>query len=276
VRLGGVSLLITQKLESMIGRPNQDSICSKCKAVSALFPFEVFLEQSGQRGMIDAISRIAKASDSGRFMWYHVKPFVTTMFGKSNPPSINWILRLISPCLNWHDGPRGEDVVDMRVATTSAIARTGEISQDAVDRLLRVAFLGFPRPPYGSSAQQVGTGEDIRQVRALGDIGILKSYLLFVWLEWGSIDDQYGGFTEMQRLIREDFGGIGSGGHRDDLIKRLDHVIQRLNLDRNPGFGLDGYMRTVQRAMGQYMELRRVVLEVDGEVVNVLTRRPPG
>jgi len=266
---------VTQKLESMVEGPNRDSICSKRKAISALFPFAVFLEQSGQRGMIDAISRIAKASDSGGFMWYHVKSFVTAMFDKSNPPSLNWILGLISPCLYWHDGLRGEDAVSMRAKPASAAPRTGEVGQDTVNRLLRIAFLGFPRPPYGSSGQPIGTGEDIRNVRALGDIGILKSYLLLVWLEWGSIDDQFGGFAEMKRSIREDFRGIGSGGHRYDLVKRLDHIIQKLHLDHNPGFGLDGYMRTVQRAMGQYMELKRVVLEVEGEAVNVLTRTSP-
>ena len=275
MRLGGVSLLMTQKLESMVDGPNRDSIRSKRKAISALFPFAVFLEQSGQRGMIDAISRIARASDSGNFMWYHVKPFVTAMFDKSNPPSLNWILGLISPCLHWHDARRDDDAVEMRATTASAVSRTGEVDQDTVDTLLRIAFLGFPRPPYGSSGQQIGTVEDIRKVRALGDIGILKSYLLLVWSEWGSIDNQFGGFVEMQTSIREDFRGIGSWGHRDDLIKQLDWIIRKLYLDHNPGIGLDDYMRTVQRAMGQYAELKRVVLEVDGEAVNELTRTLP-
>jgi len=263
---------MTQRLENMVEGSNRDSIRSKRKAISALFPFAVFLEQGGQRGMIDAISRVATASDSGSFMWYHAKPFVTAMFDKSNPPSLNWVLRLISPCLHWHDGRRGEDAITIRATIASAISRTGEVGQDTIDRLLRIAFLGFPRPPYGSSGQQIGTGEEVRQVRALGDIGILKSYLLLVWSEWGSIDDQFGGFAEMQTSIREDFRGIRSGGHRDDLIKRLDHIIQKLNLAHNPGFGLDDYMRTVQRAMRRYTGLKRVVLEVDGEAMSELTR----
>jgi len=259
----------------MVEDPNQDSIRSKRKAVSALFPFAVFLEQGGRRGMVDVISRIAKASDSGKFMWYHVKPFVVTMFDKSNPPSLNWVLGLISPCLHWHDGPHGENTIAVRETAASAVSHSGEVDRGVVDRLLHIAFIGFPRPPSYGSSEQIGTGGDIRQVRALGDIGILKSYLLLIWSEWGSIDDQSGGFAEMQASIREDFSGIGMGRHREDLIERLDHIIQKLHLEQNPGFGLEDYVRMVQRAMGQYTELKRVMLEVDGEAVGALTRTPP-
>ena len=258
----------------MVEDPDRSQVRSKRKAISALFPFAVFLERSGRRGMVDLISRIAKASGSGKFMWYHVEPFIIDMFNKPNPPSLNWILTLISPCLHWQDGLHGENTVAMPATAASTVSHSGRVDRDVVDRLLRIAFLGFPRPPQGSLEQPIGTGGDIRQVRALGDIGILKSYLIIVWSEWGSIDDQSGGLAEMQASIRENFSGIGMGRHRRDLVTRLDHIIQKLHLEHNPGFGLDDYMRTVRRAMGQYMELKGVVLEVGGEAVNEVTRKP--
>ena len=40
------------------------------------------------------------------------------------------------------------------------------------------------------------------------------------------------GFDEMRRSIQEDFGGIGMRHHRVDLIKRLDHVLKKIDLGR--------------------------------------------
>jgi hypothetical protein len=55
-----------------------------------------------------------------------------------------------------------------------------------------------------------------------------SSHTFFVWSEWDCLYDS--GLDEMQASIREDFGGIGMGHHREDLIKRLDHVLGQLDL----------------------------------------------
>ena len=72
-------------------------------------------------------------------------------------------------------------------------------------------------------------GDVVRWAREFGDLGVLKSYFLLLWSEWFHIDSWSGGLTEMQISIQEDFGGIGMGCHREDLIKRLDHVLGQLN-----------------------------------------------
>lgn len=75
----------------------------------------------------------------------------------------------------------------------------------------------------------MGTAEHtVYHIQALGNINILKSYLLLVWSEWSSL--WCSGFHVMYTSIRQDFSGIGMQCHRRDLIKRLDHVLGQLDL----------------------------------------------
>ena len=80
----------------------------------------------------------------------------------------------------------------------------------------------------------------------------------------------------MQVSIREDFSGIGMWRHREDLIKRVDHILERL--DRGLGYLArhkpDFRRFNIYLAEGQYEELKRVLLEVDRPAMNILTRTP--
>ena len=268
-----VSLLITQKLETMVENPEPALIRSKSKAMSALFPYAMFLEQGGQRRMVDAISHTARAARPGKFMWYHAKPFVTAMFNKPNPPSLTWVLGLISPRV-WQDEPQDKDVIAGQVVVASAVSRLGQGGWSVADELLRIAFVDsiHPHIPHGFPWRPKSTAGDLtQQVEALGDIRILKSYLLLVWSKWGPIDDQSGGFSEMRTSIREHFSGIGMGHHREDLVERLDYILQELDwtyrMERREGFRGGATQRK-----GHCEEFKRVLLEVDEEAVNTLTR----
>jgi hypothetical protein len=74
-----------------------------------------------------------------------------------------------------------------------------------------------------------------------------------------------GGFYEMQVSVQEDFGGVGMEHHRADLLKRLDHVIRRLDRgleyfkQHDPAFN-EAYL---QRTKHQYRYLREILLEID-------------
>jgi hypothetical protein len=74
-----------------------------------------------------------------------------------------------------------------------------------------------------------------------------------------------GGFYEMQISIREDFGGVGMGHHRADLLQRLDQVIEQLDRgleylkQHNPEFNED----SLQRTKHQYQYLREMLLEMN-------------
>ena len=237
--LDDVSFAITQKLESMAEDPDPVLINSKRKAISALFPYAVFLEQGGQRRMVDAISNAAKATRSRKFMWYRAKPFITAMFNKPNPPSLSWILGLVSPRVHWDDGVGGKGVIAKKAAATLETSQLDEDGWTVSSGLTRVGFIDPLHPDLSHGLPwEPESREDLTdRVRALGDVEILKSYLFLVWSKRGPIDDDRGGLAEMRTLLQEDVSGIEMGHHREELVERLDHVLQ----------GLDGSHRVERR-----------------------------
>ena len=119
-----------------------------------------------------------------------------------------------------------------------------------------------PSLPPICFGRDVGTHRRaLRAVWELGDIEILKSYFLLVWSEWNGIlsnnplDTSEWPLTHgisfncplssgtpntsilfshslrmMQMAIWEDFGGVGMGNHRADLVRHLDRVLAKLDL----------------------------------------------
>ena len=178
--------------------------------------------------------------------------------------------------------------------TRSRKSHTEEVRQSIVDTLLHIASIDLLRPhipddiwtwlknqpslPPECLGRSMGSGGDVvRRVRGLADIEILKSYLLLVWSEWDCIDSQEsGGLAEMQVSIREDFSRIEIWRDREDLIKRLDYVLEQLDggLDdlkqHKPSLETDH----ISRAVAQYSGLKRVLVEVDAGVTNGLARKP--
>jgi len=170
-----------------------------------------------------------------------------------------------------------------------AVPYTEEVCQSVVDTLLQIASVRHLEPyipveiwawlkerpylPPICTGRWKGTmGRVVRRVRKLGDVEILESYFLLVWSEWDFICRN--GFTEIRTSIREDFGGIGMGCRREVLIKRLDHVLGELDRglehlkEQNPDLDEDH----IPEAREQYEELREVLLEVDKEASEILTR----
>ena len=140
----------------MVEAPNSYPGRSECQAISVLLPYAIFLEQCGQQQMFDAISHMAKAIQPVQFMWYPVKPFITAMFKEPDPPSINWVLGLISPKVPWHSGPHDRDMVTRQAATTSAALNPEEVHWSVADELLHFAFLDSLQsyPPLTSQGDQ--------------------------------------------------------------------------------------------------------------------------
>ena len=280
MQLDEVSRLITQRLKDIVETADPDPIRRRRKAISALFPYAVLLERRGQREMLDAFSRAARASKSRSFMWCRIKPFIMTLFTTPNPPFLNWVLGLISPGVLWYDQPHDHLAVAWRAVGPSY---TEEADRSLVDELLHIAFVASLRPNVPrelSERPMEAPGDVIRRVRALGDIGILKSYLVLVLSEWDSLADRCGNFAEIETSIQEDFSGIGMGCHREDLIKRLDDILERLDhppgcdeiwdisADPTGGRNPDEIQTTKER----YGELKQLLLEVGGEAVKILAR----
>ena len=264
-----ISNLIIQKLETMTETATPDSIFSKRKAINALLPRAIFLEQGGQQRMIDVIFRAAKASESGKFLWHRVLLYVSRLFEDQSPTSLNRVIALISPYVPWGGLLNSTTVVARWAAAVLTVPYTEEIGQNVIDALFYIACIDLLRPQIPIGVWQLmkrrpsllpkhdGEMDSWRvaatiHVRRLGDIEILKSYLLIVWSDrvFPSSEILY----EMERAIREDFGGPGveMKSHRKDLVKRLHSV-----LGTSSGRSLDPEARKT------YTKLRDTLLGVD-------------
>ena len=281
-----VSKLITRKLETMA--TDRGLIHDKRKAIITLFLYAVRLGRSGNQRIVDASLRAAMALNSKQPVWGRAKPLIMKLSNTQGSPSLNWLIALEPP---WHDEPYDENMVTRRVGAVAAVITA---LQSMVYALLTTVPIDSLRPyipigiwawlkkrvsplPKCSVRSRVSSGDVVRRVRALGDVDILKSYLLLIWSEWDPIDDQQpGGLAEMEVSIREDFGGIEMWRHRQDLIKRLDHILGQLDM------GLDHLQQHkssldtdhIPLAKAQYSELEEVLLEVDVEAMDTLARRP--
>ena len=260
------------------------------KAINAIFPYAVWKEQDGDCRMINAFLGAAMASNSERFIWRAIRPFVTALFDEVSPDSLNRIIALVSPWVPWDTWNLGEKAVIRWAAAVSAVEYTEEVGQSVIATLLQIACIDSLRPhipigiwawlkkrpslpPNYSERSPEMTTDALRGVRALGDVEILKSYLCLVWTEWDCpwLRD----FSEMSISIREDLGGIGMGCHREDLIKRLDHILERLDHGlAHPELRMRVTLGggDIQQSRERFGELREVVLDVDREAMEILTR----
>lgn len=265
----------------MVEAADPDPILSNRKPIIAILPFAVSLERDGQQGMFDAILHVIRASNSWGFVWGRIRLYLSSVFGKSSPPSLNRIITLISPHMAWDGGLYGKIKITRLAAAASAVPYTEEVGYSAADALLQILSVDFLRPqipteiwlwlkkplslPPMCLGQHVGgTPDVIRHVRGLEDPELLKSYFTLVWSEW--VSPTPSSLEEMETSIREDFGGIGMRRDREDLAKRLDHVLAQLDRgseylkQHNPKIE----EHDIQRAIEGYGRLKKVLLEVDG------------
>ena len=256
------------------------SLKSKHIAITALLPYAVWQERDGQSEMFDTILHAARASRMLPYMvWYCVDQFFSTLFSEASPRAIV----LASPHIHWGLLTDRGDLVQWWAATASIVPYTDEVAQSVVNTLLHIAsehrliqhipadvwswLTKWPSLPPICLGRRLGTqARVVKVVRGLRDIEVLKSYLLLVWSEW----DIPIGSEEICTSIREDFGGIGMGHHRADLIQRLNHVLGQLNrglgyLKRhNPWLDEDD----LQERKDNYRKLRETLLGTDTKVVD--------
>ena len=267
-----VSDLIIQKLLTM---STSNLVISKRKAINTLFPYAIFLEQSGQQGMINAILHAARVSDSrssnhGKFMWHHAVLYISRLFEKRSPTSLNLLITRISPHVPWGGALNNTIAVSRWAAAASAIPYTEEVGRSVVDVLFQISYIDFlrphipiemwewvkrrpPLPPMYHGLSDGARAPTVAYVRRLGDVDLLKSYLLTIWTDqWIFHYDQ---IHEVESSIREDFDGIEMAHHRKDLVERLDHVLGQLGrVEETPW---------VREAKAQYTGLKDALLEVD-------------
>ena len=242
--------------------------------------------------MADMFLRAAVVLNSEGLIWHHAAPLIMGLSGTQIPPSLNLLIILASPHLDWYSTAYDGNTVARWAKAASAVPYAEDVGQSVVDALLHIASVDSLRPhipvtiwtwlkrqqslPPECLGRSRGSSEDVvRQVRTLGDTEILKSYLLRVWSEWDSVDQRFGGLTEMKVSIREDFGGIAMWRDRQDLMERLDRILGQLDggLDHLRQHKPRLYFDHIPRAKTQYNELKAALLEVDVETMNGLARK---
>ena len=263
----------------MVEAGHSDPIISKRKAISTLLPYAILLEQGGQQRMINAISRAARVSDSGlsnhgKFMWHQVVLYISRLFEKQSPTSLDRVITLISPYVPWEGVLNNPAAVVRWAAAASATPYTNEIGQNVVDTLYQIVVINLLRPHIPNHVWGIlkmqptlprmyhgiangGSKNVIAYVRRLGDIGLLKSHFILVWA------DLYiptpGETHAMKTSLRGDFGGAEMEEHRKGLLKRLNDVLEQLESmleQSSPGSDF----RSAKR---NYTQLRDVLLELD-------------
>lgn len=282
-------MLILQKLEGMVEAADPDQIYTKHKAITAFFPYAAWQGQSGQNKMLNTLLNAARASKRQGFMWHRIKHSITVVLCGEYPIPLKQAVILASPHLPWWIPTIDGQFIQLWAATACAVPYTPNIGQSVVDTLLLIASQDSLQPhipvgmwswlnnctslPPACMGGSQGTKRSVVQaVRALRDIKILTSYLLLVWSEWDYLSPD--GLDEMCALIREDFCGVGMEYYRKVLIQRLGHTLGRLDLglgyiqQHEQGLGEDD----IQSMKGQYGQLKGVLIEVDKEATDILTR----
>ena len=251
---------------------------SKRKAISSLLPYAVRLARNQQRGMIDAISNVASNPKCWGFTWRRIGPYVTALFDESSPSYLNQVITLVAPSVRWGDNTCAQNAVARWTAAVLATPYSEVVGQNVADALLQIAceeslqphvpvriWAWLKRrpslPPVCRGRELGATSDVVRHIRTLGDIEILKSYLLLVWSEWDLL--YYSGLTEMKTTIREEFCGISMQHHRKDLTDRLDYILE--HLDQRNSSQYKPWIRDhhIRAAGNQYRQLKKVLMEVD-------------
>jgi len=261
----------------------------KLMAIAILFLYSIQRGQSGGMDMFDAVLRCSKEGVGLRRSLAPLMRFTGSgVFNNASPRAVV----LASPHVTWSQLEGGEELFHKWVAAVSAVPYTEEVGQSVVDALLQIAgncFLqpyipigvwswlnGRPLLPYVCWGRRLGGHRDVVQaVRALGDSEILTSYLIIVWSDLLQNPFHSKGFAEMCMSIRVDLEGIGVGRHREDLIRQLDYISEQLRWHRDyedyPGI----LVGTARERKDQSYKLRRVLLEVDREAAETLSRVSP-
>ena len=116
-------------------------------------------------------------------------------------------------------------------------------------------------------------------MQGLGDIEILKLYLLLVWSEWDT-DNSDGWFEADMLTWLGEFDGMETWSYRDDLIKLLDRIQEQLERrleyfqQQRPEIDED----CIERNKKRYWRVKNVLLGVYERVMEtftpILTRMP--
>lgn len=229
--------------------------------------------------MINAISDAAMISNcvlenTGKFMWHQAFLYVSRLYEKRSPTSLNRAIALLSPYMPWDGALNNTVAVTRWAAAVSATPYTEEVGRSVVVALFQIGYIDFLRPripndlwgvlknqpllpPMYHGIDRGGNENVVAYVRRLGDIDILTSYFLLVWREMFVPNSDI--THAMERSIREDFAGTEMEQRRKNLIERLDDILG--GLEQALDHPINGAL--YREGKKQYTKLKDALLEVD-------------
>ena len=236
--------------------------------------------------MFDALLRANRRWGAPASVWPHVKDF-TSLLHEATPRAI----ALVLPHVPWRWFAADESSIQLWVAGVSAVQYTEDVAESVVETLLRIVpeeellqhitvdvwswLKKWPHLHYRSLHSRrsyESRRHVVKAIRRLNDIETLKRYFLLVWSDGNTLPDD--GFDETCASLREDFGRVGMGHHRFDLIEKLDQILGELELP-TPGRKPDPkqsrsayYRRLIRKMKVQYRGLKDVLLETNIEAIS--------
>jgi len=271
----------------------------KTKAIDQLFLYAVHREQRGDTNIFDAILRLRKREfddfGSHYLLW---RLSVSEVFARASPRAAVLSGRYL--CWRQEQSADAQNLISKWLAGISVVPHTEELAESVVDTLLQIAANPHLRPSIPADIwswlnerpslsftcrgrSSAGDSDIVRTVRGLNNVGVLTSYLILVWSGSGSLNSN--NFAEIRASFREDFNGVGMGDHRVELIQQLglcisgesDERSERLDLDLDLDLEdneLQDNEESLQYQRARYIELKRILQQVDQEATKILDRAP--
>ena len=148
--------------------------------------------------MVDAIFCAFGANYGMNLQWRHIKTYITSLFDKSNTPSLNRVIILTLPYVQQHLYPSDATTAVARWIIAALAVPHSEVDQSMVEALLMVSSNDSmrthipvdiwvwlnkrpPLPPLCQGRFNASRRLGFCHIRGLGDIEILKSYLFLIW-----------------------------------------------------------------------------------------------
>ena len=89
--------------------------------------------------MVDMLLRAVMASNPEGFIWDRAGPLLMRLSETASPPSLDWVITLLSPHAPWHSERCDESMVVRWAKAASTMSYTEEVGCSVVDTLPHIA-----------------------------------------------------------------------------------------------------------------------------------------
>lgn len=269
-----------------VAAQDPDTILSKYKAITTLFPYAARRGQEGDPQLLEGfLSAVRYFPCTSQWTRQFIRPVIPRLLGGGSSITLKRAAILALPHLelSWLDSTDICSFIDLWISAADALGDVEGVCSSVVDVLLQMAFFHTVRPHITPEAWSwlnkrpslpprcrgrllCSIGSNVLpEIRARKDTQLTTSYLVTMWSEWDCASDWV--FQGMCETLYEEFCGDDlddeTRGCRRCLLVRLNSVLGEL------GKGL-AHLRVVHPDMqpdefevikGRYRELKRILMQ---------------